>query len=999
MLATRILHLTTFGGLSLRAEDRALGAAASQRRPLAVLAVLAAAGHAGVSRDRLVALLWPDAEPERGRRAVNQTLYALRRATDHDELVLGTADVRLNPAVVKADTVAFSEALDAGRFEEAVALYRGPFLDGVIVPGADEFERWLEDERRRWARRASDVVRGLVARSRTTGAIDDEIAWATRLVELDPVDASAVIALVEAYGRAADPVGARRIVQAHGTRVHDELGLPVSRAVLDRLAAIESQFAPQALPPPPTVAAPWRTVASAPASSSAVHPTSDTGADRRQPMATTSAEPVRSDAGRMRSRWPWIVVAMGVVSSVIGFLAMRDPSERSAVSTPRVRAQLLAVAPFSVDSAVPSLAFLAEGVAELLARQLADGAEQRVLQPAAVLEVAANRRAAREPLAARRQAIEVARALGAGEVLVGRAAGTEARVLLTATVIDVASESDRLGATVAGPLDSLAVLVEALAGRLVAGRVGGVEGGAAFDEASLGVLRAFLRGEAASREDRVRDAIAFFDDALDRDSTFAPAALALAVAADRLNSAEQHDRALALAWAARHRLGWRDRAWLNALVGPRFPDPSSADEQIAAWERAISLAPDRTGAWTALGERYMIDGALLGLRDPEARARAAFRRALAIDTGDTRARRRLLELAVRTGDRTALRPLLAAMPPDDRVADYLRWRVAIALDDRAARSALRNRFPSLTTESLRAIALATLHEGIAPDDGARAIQLLGERAVLGAEQVDALLAEHAMALSRGRPTLALDVTERLEDAQPGSGAHLRLRVLDALYADGDGNAAVAAVRVLAALTDTPVRGEAAAHARRLADACVLAQWRAAPWSPGRSRVGEPVRRALAGLRDESFPGIPVSVGAAPRACADIVEAMLAVSRGAPDAQARLARLGERMLTGPALGDASAWATLALARLHEQLGDVDAALRAVRQRPYLNGWPRYRASALRLEASLAMRRGDRAGAASAWRAYVALREESEAALPTLRGADSARARLRPTRPPR
>ena len=63
-----MLTLTTFGGLALGASGRELGGAAGQRRPLAVLAILAVAGDGGVSREKLVGILWPDADPERARR-------------------------------------------------------------------------------------------------------------------------------------------------------------------------------------------------------------------------------------------------------------------------------------------------------------------------------------------------------------------------------------------------------------------------------------------------------------------------------------------------------------------------------------------------------------------------------------------------------------------------------------------------------------------------------------------------------------------------------------------------------------------------------------------------------------------------------------------------------------------------------------------------------------------------------------------------------------------
>ena len=91
-----MLLLRTFGGLSLSAADRELAGAAAQRRPLALLAILAVAGERSVSRERLQLLLRPESDAERARKVLAQTVYALRRNLGDPSLIQGTTELRLN---------------------------------------------------------------------------------------------------------------------------------------------------------------------------------------------------------------------------------------------------------------------------------------------------------------------------------------------------------------------------------------------------------------------------------------------------------------------------------------------------------------------------------------------------------------------------------------------------------------------------------------------------------------------------------------------------------------------------------------------------------------------------------------------------------------------------------------------------------------------------------------------------------------------------------------
>src|SRR2546430_17523636 len=166
-----LLHLKTFGGLSVASNGVPVSGAAQQRKTLALLALLAAAGKSGLGRDKLVAYLWPDADAEHARGLLKQACYALRRDLHQPDLLLGTTQLSLNPVIIVSDVQAFEDALERRADAAAAELYAGPFLDGFYLSDAAEFERWVEAARRRLRDRATAALERL-ARGGGAGGVN-----------------------------------------------------------------------------------------------------------------------------------------------------------------------------------------------------------------------------------------------------------------------------------------------------------------------------------------------------------------------------------------------------------------------------------------------------------------------------------------------------------------------------------------------------------------------------------------------------------------------------------------------------------------------------------------------------------------------------------------------------------------------------------------------------------------------------------------------------------
>ena len=153
------------------------------RRSLCLLACLAAK-DANWQRSELAALLWHGRAPEQARGSLRQELVRLRRAFGPLLDECGGNPHRmpaLAPDRVEVDLDRFrTAAADPMRAMEAVALYRGEFLQDVTVEPDDPFAGWLETSRRAIRKLATACLRHLL------GSGEASVPIARRLLELAP---------------------------------------------------------------------------------------------------------------------------------------------------------------------------------------------------------------------------------------------------------------------------------------------------------------------------------------------------------------------------------------------------------------------------------------------------------------------------------------------------------------------------------------------------------------------------------------------------------------------------------------------------------------------------------------------------------------------------------------------------------------------------------------------------------------------------------------------
>src|SRR5688572_22350901 len=211
------IQIVTFGGL--RAVDDHNGELdwlLGQHSRAALLVYLAVERR--VSREALTTVFWPESDAENARHALRQSLYQLRKAVGAEWI-----DSRAHELVVtddvRTDAHAFVDALDRGDTASGVALYRGPFLDGIHLVDLQPWESWVDARRAQYARAFRKACRELLEARRAAGDVAGTIEVAERWADREPTDDEAQHRLIETLAAAGERAEAIRQYETYARRM------------------------------------------------------------------------------------------------------------------------------------------------------------------------------------------------------------------------------------------------------------------------------------------------------------------------------------------------------------------------------------------------------------------------------------------------------------------------------------------------------------------------------------------------------------------------------------------------------------------------------------------------------------------------------------------------------------------------------------------------------------------------------------------------------------
>jgi DNA-binding SARP family transcriptional activator/Tfp pilus assembly protein PilF len=158
----------------------------------ALLAYLAITSRAH-SRSALATLLWGEVDDRRAKSSLRNALYVLRRDLGLDPcLIVERHNVSLDPTQLWLDVDRLKHAVreeteSICALREALALWRGPFLDGLFVAGAPDFDDWISATRAKLERTYLEGCLALSEAHARAKEWPEALEAAQKAVDLDPL--------------------------------------------------------------------------------------------------------------------------------------------------------------------------------------------------------------------------------------------------------------------------------------------------------------------------------------------------------------------------------------------------------------------------------------------------------------------------------------------------------------------------------------------------------------------------------------------------------------------------------------------------------------------------------------------------------------------------------------------------------------------------------------------------------------------------------------------
>src|SRR4051794_14549335 len=208
-----VLAVRVFGELALEEAGKAVEA--PTRRPGRLLLGWLALHPGEHARGDVAAALWPDVLLDSARVSLRSALLAVRRCVSAEHVVATRSTIGLRDAWV--DAVAFREALSEGDPARAIALHRGPLLQGLD-------DEWVQRERDDYRDELAAALGAAAQRAEEAGDLAAALEQTRRRLALDELSEPVARDLMRRLAATSDRSGAlaayRRLSEALQGQLH-----------------------------------------------------------------------------------------------------------------------------------------------------------------------------------------------------------------------------------------------------------------------------------------------------------------------------------------------------------------------------------------------------------------------------------------------------------------------------------------------------------------------------------------------------------------------------------------------------------------------------------------------------------------------------------------------------------------------------------------------------------------------------------------------------------
>ena len=309
-----MLDLALLGPLRLQRGAQLLSMPV--RKTQALLLLLALEGSVG--RSQVCLLFWPALPVASARRNLRRELARLREIGAADA-VLADGDLLRAAAHLHTDLHRAEQALARHAPEEALALWRGPLAEGLVMDDAPDFESWLAAARLRALRLQQRALEASAAGLEAQGDITAALGRMQALLAADMLNETHHREVMRLLAASGQREAALRQFDDCQNLLSAELGLPPSAATLALAQALRS-----GLPPVATAA----TAAASPSHTPTPQPPASPNAWPAQlPFVGRAAEVAQLQAGWAAGATLLITGPAGVGKSrlALDFVAAQGP--------------------------------------------------------------------------------------------------------------------------------------------------------------------------------------------------------------------------------------------------------------------------------------------------------------------------------------------------------------------------------------------------------------------------------------------------------------------------------------------------------------------------------------------------------------------------------------------------------------------------------------------------------------------------------------------------